>query len=607
MPSRIKSCVRCRQQKLRCDAYQRSGRPCSRCKRMRMDCVIVGAYDTGPTQTRAELTQEIHRLNKQLSLANRATEGDGVSGSPSMPHHSLPSLGQTTNGSLHIPRHHVLEDIPLSAPAPATNDAAPLLRSREQFEFTHHDIARCFSRFSAHYSGFLPGIFDQNLNQEAYINQSPFLFWSIVATGARNLRNESHTFRHAAKEIRNLEFSTLFNITNPIPAIQAALILCLWPIPMETMWKDPSHAFAGAAYSLAVQHGLYAAGHEQDFRRTQIQSNEKERKFWAHLWLHCCLNFQSTSLCDGLPFFSIPQPRLSQRDRFLNLIDDPALLYRYRCHKMLCNAIVAISESIDMENQDDNGLSSLVKVFNQEIESVPLPENDELCFLTQCCARLAIMSHFFFIQIKELKSPGIITVFSIATETLDIVSRLDITRDFAYYATHFYLRMTLLAAFCIIRVIRSGLREHINLRDAEQSLFKAIAFVKKRSIQPGDLDERYAIILTQLWTNSGAVNRKADFVDGLNLRIRSRSFMSIVFDSLWWWRMESNGQSNPYESGGTAQNQNSLLEIPASDGPWCDPSLPLSENLEYLGVPSDGLIDWNWPSNLPFPFVNVNS
>ena len=147
--------------------------------------------------------------------------------------------------------------------------------------------------------------------------------------------------------------------------------------------------------------------------------------------------------------------------------------------------------------------------------------------LTQCCARLAVMSHFFFIQKKDLKSPGIITVFSIAIETLDIVSRLDVMQDFAYYATHFYLRLMLLAAFCIIRVIRSDLRKHISLRDAEQSLFKAIAFVKKRSIQPGDLDERYAVILTQLWENSGTVNRKEASVDCLNLRIRSRSVRYI--------------------------------------------------------------------------------
>lgn len=76
--------------------------------------------------------------------------------------------------------------------------------------------------------------------------------------------------------------------------------------------------------------------------------------------------------------------------------------------------------------------------------------------------------------------------------------------------------------------------------------------------------------------------------------------------------MESNGQSNPYESignvdRGNAQNQNSPPEIPVSDGSWCDPSLPISQNLEYLGMPSDGLIDWNWPSNLSFPFVNTNT
>lgn len=76
--------------------------------------------------------------------------------------------------------------------------------------------------------------------------------------------------------------------------------------------------------------------------------------------------------------------------------------------------------------------------------------------------------------------------------------------------------------------------------------------------------------------------------------------------------MESDGQINPYESGenvvrGNVQSQNPLLEMQVSDAPWCDSNLPLSENLEYLGLPSDGLIDWNWPSNLPFPFVNTNS
>ena len=74
--------------------------------------------------------------------------------------------------------------------------------------------------------------------------------------------------------------------------IEAMLILCLWPLPMETMWKDPSHVFAAAANALAVQNGLHVAGHEQDFRRTQMSSSRKECVLRAHLWLHCLVNSQ---------------------------------------------------------------------------------------------------------------------------------------------------------------------------------------------------------------------------------------------------------------------------------------------------------------------------
>lgn len=93
-------------------------------------------------------------------------------------------------------------------------------------------------------------------------------------------------------------------------------------------------------------------------------------------------------------------------------------------------------------------------------------------------------------------------------------------QDFALYASNYYTRMALLAAFCILRVVRSQLKEHIDLRDAQQSLFKAISFVKRRSMQRGDLDERYGTILSQLWSNSDATDTTV--ANGLDLRTRSR-------------------------------------------------------------------------------------
>lgn len=148
------------------------------------------------------------------------------------------------------------------------------------------------ARFFEHYSGFLLGIFDQDQEPESYFNDSTFLFWTIVATGARHSGQDSNLFLHATKEVRDGAFQPMWNITNPIPVILASLILCLWPLPIDTMWKDPSHALAGYAHSLATQIGLYAAGHEQDFSRTRTHVTDKVRVFRAHLWLHCCITFQ---------------------------------------------------------------------------------------------------------------------------------------------------------------------------------------------------------------------------------------------------------------------------------------------------------------------------
>jgi hypothetical protein len=106
-------------------------------------------------------------------------------------------------------------------------------------------------------------------------------------------------------------------------------------------------------------------------------------------------------------------------------------------------------------------------------------------------------------------------------------------QDFALDASNYYTRMALLAAFCILRIVRSQLREYINLRDAEQSLFKAISLVKRRSMQHGDLDERYATILSQLWSNSNSTNNTNP--DGLDLRIRSR-LVSVEEDILRLFR-----------------------------------------------------------------------
>ncbi|KAK6700275.1 hypothetical protein SNK05_013074 [Fusarium graminearum] len=158
--------------------------------------------------------------------------------------------------------------------------------------------------------------------------------------------------------------------------------------------------------------------------------------------------------------------------------------------------------------------------------------------------------------------------------------------------------MALLAAFCILRIVRSPLREQIDLRDAEQSIFKAISFVKRRSIQIGDLDERYGTILSQLWSNSSNSLNMAAHNDGLDLKIRSRLFMSVVFDSLWWWRVEYNGQGSPYDMDKTAPDA-VQADMEGGSTYWNSMTAPVNDSFGSINFP-EFYMDWNFPMNIDY-------
>lgn len=138
------------------------------------------------------------------------------------------------------------------------------------------------------------------------------------------------------------------------------------------------------------------------------------------------------------------------------------------------------------------------------------------------CSRLSLLAFHLFAAADDIKADGLVCLLNVCTEVLDLAMKLDTTQSFAWYSTNYYLRMVLLAAFCILRIMRSRLRTVIDINAAEQSLFKAINFVRNRSTESYDLDARYGIILKQLYSSQAAFKREDGEVDGLHLDIRSR-------------------------------------------------------------------------------------
>ena len=282
--------------------------------------------------------------------------------------------------------------------------------------------------FFERYANFVPGLCDPSLSSVQYYSLSPFLFWAIVGTGARRHRDPV-LLERVGKHIMEIALPSLYSISKPIPAIQAVLVLCLWPLPISTVLKDPSHALIGAAVQLAVQNGLHMVGYEQDFARTLSKSTESERLSRARLWIHCLIIFQrrvlksraqscvyiawltcladntySTSMCDGLPCWSIPTLGPLSRDQELNNFASSDLLYRYRLHKIQTTAVCTMLQESNVERGSaDGSLGSLIAVFDSQLNEMrPEFPSDMSMSIQLCYVRVGFS--FLFVRFRASTS-----------------------------------------------------------------------------------------------------------------------------------------------------------------------------------------------------------
>ena len=113
----------------------------------------------------------------------------------------------------------------------------------------------------------------------------------------------------------------------------------------------------------------------------------------------------------------------------------------------------------------------------------------------------------------------------------------------AVYASNYILQMIVAAGFTLLKLLNSVFACHVDL-DYGKSLFsRCIWLIRSISVTNNDLPSRLAEVLAQLWKSGGAGSRVAsrgnDNSDSsLQLKVRCRMSMSLVYDSVWRWREE---------------------------------------------------------------------
>lgn len=146
------------------------------------------------------------------------------------------------------------------------------------------------SRFFKHYHPMLP-VLDPSWDPDSFYKLSPFVFWCLLITGSRRYELDPTILDRLTPSVQRLSSKAMMQVAAYFPTICGLLILCTWPLPMHTIWEDPSPMYSGAALQLALQHGLHlfttphASTRPAPFR--DITKQASIARIWAYLEFVC--------------------------------------------------------------------------------------------------------------------------------------------------------------------------------------------------------------------------------------------------------------------------------------------------------------------------------
>ncbi|OTB18147.1 hypothetical protein K445DRAFT_314962 [Daldinia sp. EC12] len=352
-----------------------------------------------------------------------------------------------------------------------------------------------------------------------------------------------------APRMNKLALFALENSNNHMEALRGIILLCHWPVPISSMYKDMTNTLSGTALHLAMQIGLHIVGTGQDFSRTVLPSDadHSSRISRAQLWINCLITYQNTSLRQGilpLVLLDSPQAKTSEKDLSSQFSDD--VRFHRQMHNILITATSSLARLIPTVVSDSpSELYPFISLYDTQLQEMTSDTMSTLNTIYLYCYRIHLLAYHFL----DWPSPdhgGLIKLYTISYKLIEYLTSKDQSVGFARACPDFIHKTTLLAAISILKIQKSELVRHVNSASGEKAYFSAIYLCQRISLQSNDLGARGVIILGQMWTSKNMYRRPDGRVDSLSTRIRSRLSMSVVFDSFWWWRVEFNGQTSPY-------------------------------------------------------------
>lgn len=433
----------------------------------------------------------------------------------------------------------------------------------EGVQLTDEGVTNLFNEFFAFYHPFLPFLNPQQ-SPDMYHQQHPLLFWSIVAVAARRFSpaNCPNLISNLSGPLTRFLWTTIGEVPSNYYVVKAMCLLCAWPLPTSTTTSDPTHILCGVMMKTATGIGLHRPNHIQDFSRTSVELNTEQLADRVTTWAVCNIVAQNIGTGYGQPASSLYDWTLAPRpgdDPGLHL--SPELEARLQIERF-CDKV---SKEMYSNASDPRGVAGdehramLMRVYRREYAelyaSVMSQQLGPVVNLHLRAAALHMRLAGFF---DSSKTPGylddLLGLWRVTVSFLDDLLEVDkvtsprdnIGGAFLLYATNYMQQMLVAAAFTLLKLMRSFFSKTIDFQRGRNLFHRSIQAIRATSVVSNDLQWRLAELMVQMW-NGARLDQKnynheddspIQVDDSLQLKVRCRHSMSLVFDSVWRWREE---------------------------------------------------------------------
>jgi len=202
------------------------------------------------------------------------------------------------------------------------------------------------------------------------------------------------------------------------------------------------------------------------------------------------------------------------------------------------------------------------------------------------------------------------------------------------HGTNYIFHMMLAAGFSLLKLMHNFLGEYeLDTKGASELLSRTVWALKSMSVVENDLLERLAEVLLQISRTPNSNTPGDDDIDNsVQLKVKCRMSMSLVFDSVWRWRRSlhlNNGKlfDGPRRNARLQQSDNIVIPTANVDTNTSvnDPTLSTSAIVPGMAGMATGMVDdysmdysqasydvfdpLNWMLDgivdLPYSFTNV--